>query len=236
MSSGMLEWSAEILRSSNYSVAVFPAALMLGIVGSVTSCCNLPALGAIVGYSGTIGHDSDRRSLLSVALFFMIGTVGAFAVLGAVSGFVGQVAGAMLGLYWKLLAGFISILFGLATLGFLPFDLGKLGFTGNAGWVKSSGATIYGLAVGGGTAACSVCCNPVLPVALTVTTLQGETLWGAAILTVFSIGYSLPMVSVLLGMGLGFRRLTSVVQRISLVIQNVAGVLLIVLGFYLLGM
>ncbi len=48
----MLEWSATILQSSTYSAMVFPAALMLGIVGSVTSCCNLPVLGAIAGYSG----------------------------------------------------------------------------------------------------------------------------------------------------------------------------------------
>ena len=232
----MFEWSAAILQSSNYSLAVFPAALMLGIVGSVTSCCNLPVLGAIAGYSGTVGHDTDRRSLVVAGLFFMLGTVGAFAALGAVSGFVGQVAGATLGLYWKLFAGFISVLFGLATLNFLPFDLAKLGFNGDAWRMKSSGATIYGLAVGGGAAACSVCCNPVLPVALAVTTLQGQTLWGAAILTFFSIGYSLPMVGVLVGMGLGLKRLTSVVQRISPVIQKVAGVLLIVLGFYLLGM
>ena len=231
----MLEWAAAILQSSHYSLAVFPAALMLGIVGSVTSCCNLPVLAAIAGYSGTVGRDTERRSLLIAALFFMLGTVGAFAALGAVSGFVGQVAGATLGLYWRLFAGFVSVLCGLATLGLLPFDFAKLGFSGKARQVGSSGATIYGLAVGGGAAACSVCCNPILPVALAVTTLQGHVLWGAIILTVFSIGYSLPMAGILVGMGLGFRRLTSIVQRIGLVIQKIAGALLIVLGFYLLG-
>jgi cytochrome c-type biogenesis protein len=231
----MLEWSAAILKSSTFSLAVFPAAFMLGIVGSVTSCCNLPVLGAIAGYSGTVGHDTDRRAFLVAALFFMLGTVGAFVALGAVSGFLGQVAGASLGLYWKLFAGFISVLFGLATLGLLPFDLTRLGFSGKARRMQSSGATIYGLAVGGGAAACSVCCNPVLPVALAVTTLQGHIVWGAVILMVFSIGYSLPIAGVLVGMGLGVRRLTSVVQKISPVIQRVAGVLLIVLGFYLLA-
>lgn len=231
----MIEWSAAMLKSSTLSLAVFPAAFLLGIIGSVTSCCNLPVLGAIAGYSGTIRHDSGRRSLLVAALFFMLGTVAAFAALGAVSGFIGQVAGASLGLYWKLIAGFISVLFGLVTLGLLPLDLTRLGFTGKSWNMQSSGATIYGLAVGGGAAACSVCCNPVLPAALAITTLQGHTLWGAAILTVFSIGYSLPIVGVLVGLGLGFRRLTLVVQRINPVIQKGAGVLLIVLGFYLLA-
>jgi cytochrome c-type biogenesis protein len=232
----MLEWSDQILKSSALSMAAFPAAFLLGVIGSVTSCCNLPVLGAIAGYSGTVGPGTDRRSLLVAALFFMVGTVGAFAAIGAVSGFVGQVAGASLGMYWRLFAGLISVVFGLVTLGYLPVDLTRWGFTGKAWQIQSSGATIYGLAVGGGAAACSVCCNPVLPVALTVTTLQGHTFWGAAILTVFSVGYSLPMVGVLVGMGLGLRRLTSVVQKISPVIQKGAGVLLIVLGFYLLGM
>jgi cytochrome c-type biogenesis protein len=232
----MIEWSAAILKSSTLSVAVFPAALVLGILGSVTSCCNLPVLGAIAGYSGTVGSDTDRRSIFVAALFFMIGTVGAFAVLGAVSGFIGQIAGASLGLYWRLFAGFISVLFGLATLGLLPFNLAKLGLTGNTWRIQSSGgATIYGLAVGGGAAACSVCCNPILPVALAVTTLQGHTLWGAVILTVFSIGYSLPIVGVLVGLGLGFKKLNSVVEKINPVIQKVAGLLLVALGFYLLA-
>jgi hypothetical protein len=44
------------------------------------------------------------------------------------------------------------------------------------------------------------------------------------------------MVGVLVGLGLGFRGLTSVVQKMSPIIQKVSGVLLIVLGFYLLGM
>ncbi|MFH0826089.1 MAG: cytochrome c biogenesis protein CcdA [Pseudomonadota bacterium] len=231
----MIEWSAEVLKSSALSVVVFPAAFLLGLMGSVTSCCNLPLLGAIAGYSGTMGHGSDRRALWVAAFFFMLGTVGAFAALGAVSGFIGLVAGASLGLYWKLFAGFVSVLFGLVTLGFLPFDFARLGFTGKALRNRSSGATLYGLAVGGGAAACSVCCNPVLPVALMVTTLQGHTLWGAAILTIFSIGYSLPMVGVLVGLGLGFRGLTSVVQKINPIIQRIAGILLIVVGFYLLA-
>ncbi len=231
----MFEWSAEILRSSSFSLAVFPAAFLLGLMGSVTSCCNVPVLGAIAGFSGAVGYDGNRRSLFVAGLFFMLGTVGAFAALGAVSGFVGHVAGASLGLYWKLFAGFISVFFGLATLGLLPFDLAKLSFTENTWKLLSSKATIYGLAVGGGAATCSMFCNPILPVALAVTTLQGHTLWGAAILTVFSIGYSLPMAGVLVGMGLGFGRLTSVVQRINPIIQKCAGILLIVVGFYLLA-
>ena len=231
----MVAWLTEIFKSSVFSPAVFPAAFLLGLVASITSCCNLPVLGAIAGYSGTLGNDGNRRALLLTALFFMLGTVAAFAALGAVSGFVGQVAGASLGFYWKLVAGFIFVLFGLATLNLLPLSVARLGFRGDSWMRRSSGATIYGFAVGGGATACSALCNPVLPVALAMTTLQGHTIWGAAILAVFSVGYSFPMVGVLLGLGFGFGRLTSVIKKINPLIKTISGVLLIIIGFYLLA-
>jgi cytochrome c biogenesis protein CcdA len=137
--------------------------------------------------------------------------------------------------YWKLFAGFVFVLFGLANLDLLPLKLTKPEFLGGT-WRKwSPGATIYGFAVGGGATACSAFCNPVLPAALAVTTLQGHTLWGAAILAVFSVGYSLPLAGVLVGLGFGFSRLTLVIQKINPIIKTIAGILLIVIGFYLLA-
>ena len=231
----VVDWLNEVFKSSVFSPAVFPAAFLLGLVASLTSCCNLPVLGAIAGYSGTFGNDSNRRALLLTSLFFMLGTVTAFAALGAVSGFIGQVAGASLGFYWKLVAGFIFILFGLAILNLLPLSFAKLGFKENSWMSRSSGATIYGFAVGGGATACSALCNPVLPAALAITALQGHSLWGAAILGVFSVGYSLPLAGVLVGLGFGFSKLTMVIQKINPVIKTIAGILLIVTGFYLLA-
>lgn len=230
----MVEWLTEILKLSIFSPLVFPAAFLLGLMASFTSCCNLPVLGAIVGYSGTLAENANRRDLISTALPFMLGTMAAFAALGAVSGLIGQVAGAALGFYWRLAAGFIMVLFGLASLNLLPINLANLGLTGSSCKRRSSGATIYGLAVGGGAAACSTLCNPILPVALAVTTLQGHVLWGAALLAVFSLGYSLPMAGVLVGLGLGFGRLI-LIQKINPWINKISGILLIVVGFYLLA-
>ena len=50
----------------------------------------------------------------------------------------------------------------------------------------------------------------------------------------FSVGYSLPMAGVLVGLGFGFARLKSAVQRIGPAINKAAGALLIAVGFYLL--
>ena len=145
----MAEWLSEVMTSPNLSLAAFPAAFLFGLLGSFTSCCNLPVLGAIAGYSGTLGNETNRGTFLLIALLFIVGTVAALTALGAIGGFLGQVAGASLGLYWRLFAGFIMVLFGLVSMGLVPFDFASVGIMKNLGSDGRFGPTIYGLAVGG---------------------------------------------------------------------------------------
>jgi cytochrome c biogenesis protein CcdA len=232
----MPEWIQQIMSSSTPSLAVLPAALLLGVLGAVTSCgCNLAVVGAVAGFSGSLSEGQKRKHILFGGLFFMLGTVIALGILGAVTGFVGKMAGASLGKYWKLVAGLIMVFFGLASLDFLPFKLPSLQF--GAGKVNRglAGSAVYGLAVGGGTTACSVFCNPILPVALGYTTLQGGVAWGAAVLGMFALGYSLPLAAGLVGLGLGLSKLRGAAEKAAPVVRIVAGVLLIGVGFYLLA-
>jgi len=232
----MPEWIQQVLDTTTPGVAVLPAALLLGILGAVTSCCNLAVIGAIAGYSGSLGETRDRRGILLTGLFFMLGAILALAALGAVTGFVGRVAGESLGAYWKFFAGLILVFFGLASLDLLPFDLPNLGFLGGPSQRGFVGSMLYGLAIGGGMTTCSVCCSPVLPVVLAYTTLQGGTAWGTAVLGTFAVGFSLPLAGGLVGLGLGFGKLRTVAKRATLVIRIAAGVMLIGVGFYLLAM
>jgi cytochrome c biogenesis protein CcdA len=231
----MVEWLTDALNSSSLSLAVFPFAFLLGFMGSLTSCCNMPLLGAIAGYSGTFAGVGNRSTVLRGAMSFMLGTVTAFAALGAVSAFIGRFAGASLGFYWKIIVGFVMVLFGLASLDLLPFSLMGSGLRQTKFSNLPGGSTFQGFLLGGAAAACSACCNPVLPVALAVTTLHGRILWGAAILATFSIGYGLPMTGGIVGLGLGFGNLGKALQKINPVIKTVSGLLLIAFGFYLLA-
>jgi cytochrome c-type biogenesis protein len=165
----------------------------------------------------------------------MLGTITAFAGLGAVSALIGHLAGASLGLYWKVIAGFIMVLFGLASLDMLPFSITGNGLRRTSFSNLRGGSTIQGFALGGVSAACSTCCNPGLPIVLAVTTIHGRILWGAVLLTAFSIGYSLPMTSGIVGLGLGFGNLGATIQKLNPVIKKVSGVLLIAFGFYFLA-
>jgi cytochrome c biogenesis protein CcdA len=239
--------------------AVLPAAFLLGLLGAVGSCCTLPVLGAAAGYAGTIGGRPNRRRLLLVGVSLMIGTALSLAVVGAVTGFVGQVAGATLGRYWRFVGGLVMVLFGLSTLRLLNVRIPKIeigrrvwgGGVAPAGGPApqvgapprggaaptggAAGAVVYGLAVGGATTACSVCCNPVLPVAMGAVALKGAPVLGAAMLAVFALGYSLPLAAGMVGLGYGLGRLGVVARRIMPAVQVGFGLLLIGVGFYLLA-
>ena len=231
----MHEWIRQTLTAKEFGLAVLPAAFVFGIFGSITSCCTLPVLGAVAGYAGGLGEKRERRDVLLVGLFFTIGTVLSLAALGAVAGFVGQAAGASLGKYWKLAAGLAMVVFGLASMEFIRLPLPRWGTGANPGRSGIAGALTYGLALGGGTTACSFSCNPLLPMAMGAAVMRGTTLLGAGMLGAFALGYSLPLAGGLVGIGLGVGHIGSWLRRSMTAVRIGGGILLIVVGFYLLA-
>jgi cytochrome c biogenesis protein CcdA len=230
----MLEWIDRVFESSEYGMIVLPAAILLGFAASISSCCNVAVVGAITGFSGSRAN-TGRATIVVTGLSFMMGTVIALAILGAIAGFVSQVAATAMGQYWKLFAGFAAVFFGLATMGFVPFKLPSLGSSLKPGAPQSlMGAAIFGIAVGGGASACSVGCNPALATVLGITVIKGQTLWGMAILALFAIGYSLPMTMVLVGLSMGKAAFLRS-ETASKIIRYLGGTILIAVGFYFLA-
>lgn len=231
----MEHWIQQTLAADHLSVAVLPAAFVLGVLGSITSCCTLPVIGAVVGYAGGIGAQRSRREVLAIALFFALGTIVSLAALGAVAGFVGEVAGASLGKYWRFAAGLMMVLFGLIAVGLLRLRVPTMDLAARAGRRGIAGALVYGLALGGATTACSFGCNPLLPMAIGAAVLKGATLLGAVMLAVFAIGYSLPLALGLVGIGFGLAGLGRIAARIMPAARIAGGALMVVVGFYLLA-
>ena len=231
----MQDWITQVLGSSRTTWAALPAGFLLGLIGAVTSGCSLAVAGAIAGYSGDLSRQGGRRAILLGALFFMIGTTVALAALGAVTGLISQAVGAVFGIYWKLFAGVVLIVFGLATLRVLPFSFRMFGSKPSSLPRTNAMAIVYGLAIGGGLTTCAVACNPALYMALGLATLQGRSVWGAAVMAAFALGYSLPLAAAVVGLGLGLGRLSRFARWAAPVVKVVAGALLIASGFYLLA-
>ncbi len=231
----MLESLTTTLQSASMGPAAVPLALLLGLASAVASaCCTLPAMGMLVAYSGT-REDANRQTALASAISFMIGTTLALIVLGFVAGFVGQAAQALLGRYWKVFAGAIAVVLGLAALKLLPLKLPQLvrkTETRSAGQ-GILGTVIVGLLMGGGVAAASLPCNPGIFIVIGASILMGHILWGMVLMAAFGVGFSLPLGAILFGVAFGKASLKA--QKAEAAIRVVAGVLLVCAGFYLLA-
>jgi len=228
-----MQWAKTVFEQVGFRPVALPLAFVLGLASAVASaCCTLPLLGAIVGYSGT-REDRDRRTRLLAALFFMLGATIALIILGAVAGFVGQVAQGLMGKYLEVFAGLIAIFVGLAALKLLPFKLPTRTTAAGSRPKGLLGAAAFGLVMGGGVCVTSLPCNPGIFIVLGVAVLQGYALWGMCIMAAYAVGFSLPLALIMLGASFGKSAIKA--KRTETTIRIIAGILLIVAGFYLLG-
>ena len=227
-------WIRQILEAPAFGASALPIAFLLGMA-SLLACasCNIPMMAAVVGYAGA-QEPGGRRQAVVASAFFMVGISVALGVLGGLAAYVGQVAGGEMGRYGRALVGFLSVLFGLASLDLFPFRVPGLDLLKQRRRPGILGAAVFGLAVGAASITCTAaCCGPALPAVLGLATLRGQPEWGVLILVAFALGYSLPMAAVVLGVGLG--RLSGVAQRAAGPIRRVAGVALMGVGFWLLA-
>jgi cytochrome c biogenesis protein CcdA len=228
----MLQYVTDRLQHVSSEPLGLVFALILGVVSAATSaCCTLPALGLIVGYSGTQVADT-RRAVARSTLFFTLGTIASLMILGAVSGFVGQVTQSVLGRYWKVFAGVVAVFMGLASLKLLPFNLpvGKMDSAKNR--LARSGPVFAGLVLGGIVAVSSLPCNPGIFIVIGAAFLQGAVLWASLLLGMFAVGFAMPLGTLMLGISLG--RVSLAAKGADAAIRWIAGMLLIAVGFYLL--
>lgn len=230
----MNEWLNHVFFESDPSWLTLPAAFLVGVLGAMTSCCNLALIAGMVGHSAQIGERQGRRGVLVASASFMIGTVVALGIIGAALGFVGQAAGAVLGAYWKVVAGVVIVAIGFISLNLIRIKLPSFSVDQTQASRGLVGSMVFGLALGGGTATCAIGCNPLLPMVIGFTTLQGAPGWSAAILAAFAVGYGLPLAVCIAGLGLGFGRLSRLAGRLTPALRLVSGALLLVVGIYLI--
>lgn len=232
----LLKWATETLQAASMGPMALPLAFLLGLVSALASaCCTLPAMGMLVAYSGT-SADTDRRSAFSSAEWFLVGTVLALVILGFVAGLIGQAAQVFLGRYWKLFAGIVAVIFGLAALKLLPFNLPSRARRDGEAAAPSKrrlGAALGGLFLGGGVAACSLPCNPGIFIVIGASVLMGKLVWGMVLMAAFAVGFSLPLAAILFGVSFGKASLRF--GKADTAIRGVAGALLVAAGLYLLA-
>lgn len=228
----MLEYVTNTLQQVVSQPLGLVFALILGVVSAVTSaCCTLPALGILVGYSGTQANDSRKMAVTST-MYFALGIIVSMVIIGGIAGFAGQVAQSTLGQYWKVFAGLVAVFLGMATLNLLPFKLSLGKFGGMTDKLGKSGTVLAGIVLGGIITVSSLPCNPGIFIVIGAAILQGEVFWAMLLLTMFAIGFSLPLVAILLGVSLC--KISFAAKGADTMIRWVSGSVLFIAGFYFL--
>lgn len=204
--------------------------------------CTLPLVPAYLGFISGVDHEmlanpvtagAARRRIFLNGLAFILGFTLIFIIFGTLAGLLGQVL-VPYRIWLARVGGVLVILFGLFMLGVfkLPFleadkrmpifkwlNLGK----------PSSSFFIGGTFALGWTP----CVGPILGSILLLAGTSGTALQGAVLLSVFSLGLSIPFLLI----ALGYSRATKFIDASSKYLKGISvvgGVFLILLGILLM--
>jgi cytochrome c-type biogenesis protein len=200
-------------------------------VASFLAPCIVPLLPAYLGIiAGEAADARDPARAVPATVIFVLGFTVVFAGLGATAGLIGSSLHDVQ-IWVERIGGVIVIIMGLALLGVLRgrvFQERRLlhripAVTGPAR------PFVVGVAFG---AAWSPCVGPLLAAALTVAARDGQVGRGALLLVAYAFGIGVPFLLAALGLA-SFPSLAGRLQRAGVIIERVAGVLLVVLGILL---
>jgi len=230
----MNEWIQSVITSDHAGIVVLAAVFLLGVVSVFSCACNFAVIGAVTGYTGTLGATGKTKIVVTSSLFFLLGTVVAMSAIGAIIGYASEFISASAGNYWKIGTGVILILFGVYILDILPFKVPGISLTFMNKRSGMAGAALFGFVIGGLTALSSLCCNPVFPIIVAASIVKGSTFMGFLLLFIYALGFGSILAAAMLGIGLGIGKIANTLSKFATVIKYVGGIALIIIGFYIL--
>jgi cytochrome c-type biogenesis protein len=211
-------------------LAAAAVAALVGVIGFVSPCV-LPLvpgyLAYVAGLSGADERPSVRRNVAG-ALLFVLGFsaifVGSGILFGSLGGEIEQYR-----LTLERIFGAVTIVFGLAFLGLIPFlqRERKIHRLPRAGLV---GAPLLGLTFG---LAWTPCLTPTLTVVANLAQQQASAGRGAFLSVFYCLGLGLPFILVALGVG-WMSRTVAFLRLHARVVGQIGGGFLIVFGLLLL--
>jgi cytochrome c-type biogenesis protein len=197
------------------------AAFFAGLV-SVLSPCILPVIPAVLAYSTEEGKFRPLAIVSGLSL--------SFTSMGIITSIFGATLKAYLD-YLNIFAEILLITMGIALL----FDLNIFNFFGNFSSLANSkreglfGGLLLGLSLG---IVWIPCVGSVLGSILTTVAVSGKVVYGALMLSIYSVGFSIPMLLVAYSASFSSSKIQNI-SRCGFPLKKIAGLIILGVGFYM---
>lgn len=202
--------------------ALGPIASFLAGIVSVLSPCVLPLLPVILAYSAGKG--------VFRPLFIVTGLSLSFTMMGIMASAFGAALYPYMEIL-KILAGVIVVIFGAAMLtdanifGILTRYTGKIHVQRNSAF----GGLLLGASLG---VIWIPCVGPILGAILAAVALEGNMVYGASMLFIYSIGFAVPMLIIAYSANISSAWLSRI-AKYDVLIKKAAGAILIIAGSWM---
>jgi len=230
----MIDWLEHILNPNQTGYTLLLAVFILGIVSVFTCVCNFSIYGIIGSYAGAIGLSYKRKRTWLKALFFLVGIIFSMTLIGGIIGFTGELLNQSLGIYWKVAAGIILILFGLNTLDLLPFKFNNFNLNLQKESYDIRTSFLFGMSIGGLGLINTSCCSPIFPIILGVSFVKSSFIWGLIIVFFYALGYGITISIISIFIAMGVSKVSTKLTRLGSLLKYCLGALMLIVGFYLL--
>ncbi|HNQ79745.1 MAG TPA: cytochrome c biogenesis protein CcdA [Candidatus Aminicenantes bacterium] len=205
-------------------------AVFLGGVMTASNPCVLAMIPLMIGLVAGRSESGGLKRTFLFSLFFVLGLAATFTALGLVSALLGRMFGDV-GRFWKPALAVVCLVMGANLLGLFHFNFS---FPGIARFKGRGllGSLALGLLFGLVSTPCAV---PVLAVLLAFAAEKGNVLFGGVLLFIYALGHSVLILIAGTSMGAARRMIESKgLKKASRGLQKAAGVIIILVGTYLL--
>jgi cytochrome c-type biogenesis protein len=217
-----------LLLHNNPWLAV--VAVFFGGVATALNPCVLALIPLLMSVVAGNRETANLKRSLVFSLFFVLGLAVTFTALGLVSALLGRMFGDVGG-FRKYVVAAVCLVMGLHLLGLLRWN-GAIPAQTRVKTRGPLGAFLLGLLFGVVSTPCAV---PILAVLLAFVAEKGNVIYGGFLLFVYALGHSALVLVAGTSVGAAKGLLESKgLRRIHGIIQKIAGVLIIAIGFYYL--
>ena len=196
---------------------------------SISSPCVLPLIPAIMAYSTGKGRFRPVSIVLGITLAFTLMGVAASALGLAFIGYVN---------YMKSVAAIVIVFLGVymlsETLEQKVLELrSRIPIRFNY-YSAQSGSVFGGFVLGLSLGIVWIpCVGPILGAILSMVAVRGSVSYGALLLSIYSLGFGVPMLIIAYSSAFSSKRI-SIFVRYNSILKRIAGVVLILVGLYML--